>query len=709
MNPRTHTSPGRWSATLVATLAAALAMTMVPLPADANERDADRIDGANRYETATMTAFHAFEPDEVDTVYLATGGGFADALAAGACAAAQDAPVLLTAPSVLPDETVAAFAEDVVPGADTDASDVWSPDEAFSPSRIVVAGGQNAIGDDALSAFTGGSAQVDRLAGDTRYHTAANLATDCFDSEAVDTVYVATGAGFADALGAVPAAARDGAPLLLTGPQGLHAAAIDALAQLQPERIVLVGGTAALSQGVVDGLEGQGFDDITRIAGNDRFSTAAQVARTAFDQADAAYIATGGNFADALGGGAAAAHLDVPLLLTRPDYVPAVVRQALGELGVSHTTVLGGEAAIGGDVQTDLDADLPDFAYASYDSSSQHIYVGEFDGTTRRVSDRISGVYDLNPLFSRDGTQVAFTRARQIGGEWVGEMAATGMGSQAVETLSDFGEDLGCEVAPWDWNAAGDTIAWTCSISDGPTLAGTSTLGGEVVTFEPEGEGHYAVPQFLPNGDIMVVRTEEDQPTELRRLDPTSPNSGGELMYESDADRPLWSARLSPDGSQVAVRRPTPGADHDAPLPTVTLLVIDVDTGDEIELLDGEEHGGDEPGPHSLLDWHPDGDRLLVGTGGFGEGQVVRFLDTSTGDLDPVLGEADIASGRTVGNAAVSPDGAFVLYSETNVDHDFSYTIGNLYRVNTDGSGKQHLDQAGNRASSVALNHAAFR
>ena len=689
---------------LIVALALVVAFLATAVPATAAERSAERIDGANRYETAAQIAFAAFDPAAVDTVYLATGEDFADALAAGACAAAHDAPVLLTHGASLPDATAAAFSDDVLAGAGGSA-------DGFAPSRVVVAGGQAAVSDDVVASFDADAVEVDRQQGGNRYETSAELALDCLEPADVDTVYLATGEDFADSLAAVPAAARDGAPLLLTVPQGLHAAAIDALQQFDPDRVVLVGGPAALSEGVVDGLAGQGFTNVERFYGADRYATGAAIARAAFDQSERALIATGEGFADALGGGAAAAFLDVPLLLTRNDYVPAVVRQALGSLEVRHTSILGGQAAIGSDVEIDLDADLPDYAYASFGSGGQQLYAGSFDASTYQLSNTISGVYDLRPLFSPDGTQVAFTRAQNIGGIWAGEMAATGVGDdQVVEDLTDFGIDAGCEVRAWDWNAAGDEIAWTCDPDDGDQRAGITTLDGNVTEFEAAGDGAYSVPQFLPDGDVLVVRTEDGAPAELRRLDPATPSDPGDLVYEADDERPLSNARLSPDGSEVVVQRPTEGADLDHPRPIVTLLVIDVASGAVTEVLAGEEHGGDEPGPHSVLDWHPDGDRLLVGTGGYGEPMVVRFIDIATSSVDGVVvGEADVSSGNTIGSADVAPDGSFVLYAETNTDEDGSYTQGHLYRVNADGTGLEQIGDAGSRAATPALNGAALQ
>ena len=688
---------------LSALLALALLLALVPAPpAAASERTAERIGGQNRYETAALTAFDAFSPADVDTVYLATGENFPDALAAGACAAEVGAPVLLTPTAALAAATADAFEAGVLASPPAPVYDV---DARFAPSKVVVAGGASAVGPAVEAAF-GAGVEVERQAGATRYETAKLLALDCFDPAEVDTVYLATGQNFPDSLAAVPAAARDGAPLLLTVPQGLHSEAIEALNVFQPDRIVLVGGTGVLTQGVVDGLVGQGYteEQIERISGRDRYATGAALARSVFDEADRAFVATGEDFADALGGGAAAAHLDVPLVLTRSAFLPGVARQALAELGVARCTILGGEAAVSAAVFDDCDTDLPEFAYSSFGSGGQQYLVGSrADETTRPITELRSGVFDVNARFSPDGTQMALTRITDRDAR-VGDLAVTGVGDTVTENLTSFAEDRVCLVEPTDWNAAADTIAWTCNPDEGASSTGIVTLGGDLAELTaPEGSS-YSAAQFLPDGDLFAVRYIEGADTELVRLDPDAAAGGGTVLATVDNAPRLGEVVLSPDGSQVAFTRPV-DPDETKLRPEATLLVVDLDDGSAFEIFEGD------PDRHSFMGWHPDGAQLLVATGGYSDGENrLRLVDAATGDIDSeILGPDDVAPGRTIGTASLSPDGSFILYAEANTNEDTrQYTVGRLFTVNVDGSDRQELEQAGTRANNSSLNAAAL-
>lgn len=95
----------------------------------------------------------------------------------------------------------------------------------------------------------------------------------------VDEVYVATGQNFPDALAGGTLAAAKGAPLLLVNTNSIPSATKDALTALDPNRIFIIGGPAAVSNQVRDALvpyTSSGL--VTRVAGADRAATAAEVA-----------------------------------------------------------------------------------------------------------------------------------------------------------------------------------------------------------------------------------------------------------------------------------------------------------------------------------------------------------------------------------------------------------------------------------------------
>ncbi|TXR57998.1 S8 family serine peptidase [Quadrisphaera setariae] len=112
-----------------------------------------------------------------------------------------------------------------------------------------------------------------------------------------------------------------------------------------PDAVVAVGGQDLISDTSLAALAGGRA--VERIAGGDAYATSALLSARAFpDGADHVYLATGTAFADALGAAAAAVGSSAPVLLTRPDAVPASVLAELARLHPATVTATGGPQAI---------------------------------------------------------------------------------------------------------------------------------------------------------------------------------------------------------------------------------------------------------------------------------------------------------------------------------------------------------------------------
>lgn len=192
-----------------------------------------------------------------------------------------------------------------------------------------------------------------RLAGGSRISTAVAVSEDGWTS--ADTVVVASADDYPDALSAAVLAADRGAPTLLTHRDVLPEEVADELERLDPTTVVIVGGPAAVSEEVERRIgDTAGQPRVERIAGDDRYGTAADVARAAGPTSVAA-LASGQRFPDAVSAGALAATPDrVPTLLTPGGHLHEDVVPALRDLEVDTVHVVGGVAAVDGDVDEQL-------------------------------------------------------------------------------------------------------------------------------------------------------------------------------------------------------------------------------------------------------------------------------------------------------------------------------------------------------------------
>jgi putative cell wall-binding protein len=198
---------------------------------------------------------------------------------------------------------------------------------------------------------------IERLAGSDRFATAAAISAASF-APGVPVAYVATGMNFPDALAAGAAAADRGGPVLLVTSSGLPASTASELGRLRPQSIKLIGGSSVVSDGVMDALRGYATSgSVERVAGANRFATAAQISANTFAPGvPVAYIATGKNFPDALAGVAAAGAVGGPILLSQPDQLPAETVAELNRLSPGRIVVLGASGVVSDAVLAALDA-----------------------------------------------------------------------------------------------------------------------------------------------------------------------------------------------------------------------------------------------------------------------------------------------------------------------------------------------------------------
>ena len=281
-----------------------------------------RLAGLDRYATAAAISAANYDPN-VSIAYLATGSNFPDALAGAAAAGFQHAPILLVTRDSIPSATALELTR-------------------LHPGRIIVLGSTGAVStavSDAAQAYTSGG--VTRLAGDDRYATAAAISAATY-APGVSIAYVATGLNFPDALAGAAAAGSKGAPILLVGRDTIPDATAAELTRLAPGRIVVLGASGVVSDVVKAGLATFTTGEVSRLAGVNRYATAAAISADAYAPGvSVVYLATGANFPDALAGAAVAGSRGAPILLVTKDTIPAATAAELQRLQPGRVVILG--------------------------------------------------------------------------------------------------------------------------------------------------------------------------------------------------------------------------------------------------------------------------------------------------------------------------------------------------------------------------------
>jgi putative cell wall-binding protein len=287
-----------------------------------------RIGGDDRYAVSAAVSHSAFAP-EPQVAFVTSGARFADALSASAAAAAHG-PVLLVQRDAVPESVAIELSR-------------------LRPQKIIVLGGPDSISA-AVETALGTWAPVTRISGSDRYAVSAAVAATVFSGRFVPSIYVASGAGFADALSGSAAVGGEG-PILLVHRDGIPALVAAQLDRLETYEIVVLGGTESISAATFESIRALA-DKVTRvnrIDGPDRYSVSAAVSRFDWkhvDGAETVYIASGSVFPDALSGSAAAITVRAPVLLVTKDTIPLPIGAELDRLDPKRIVVLGGTSTI---------------------------------------------------------------------------------------------------------------------------------------------------------------------------------------------------------------------------------------------------------------------------------------------------------------------------------------------------------------------------
>ena len=251
-----------------------------------------RVAGANRYETAfniadTIKKYKGVS--KFDSIIVASGDTYADALAASYLAEKKDAPILLV---------------NKVSANETSVKNYIANNLKFG-GTVYIVGGTGVITESFENSLS--SYNVTRLWGANRYET--NLAILEAAGSMDKGIIVSTGTDYPDSI----SAAATGMPILLVG-NSLTEEQIETLSSVSGT-VYIAGGTGVISSDVEAQIR-EIKSSVTRLAGANRYETSYQIANRFFSGTrTAAIVAYGGNFPDGLVAGALGQVMDSPVLL----------------------------------------------------------------------------------------------------------------------------------------------------------------------------------------------------------------------------------------------------------------------------------------------------------------------------------------------------------------------------------------------------------
>ncbi|MBA4246786.1 MAG: hypothetical protein C0444_00610 [Microbacterium sp.] len=205
------------------------------------------------------------------------------------------------------------------------------------------------------------SISLERDAGADRFATAAAVAVRGSRDGGGGTIFVVNGLTFPDALSA--GAATTTSVLLTVQRDSIPAPIAAQLARIVPSRIVIVGGTGAVSSAVETALQSYVADpldptSVVRISGNNRYETSRAVIASLYGFNSAPtriFLATGRDFPDALSAVPAAISVGAAVLLVDGSLssLDSATATMLSTIGVP-VTIIGGTGAVSAGIETQV-------------------------------------------------------------------------------------------------------------------------------------------------------------------------------------------------------------------------------------------------------------------------------------------------------------------------------------------------------------------
>ena len=282
-----------------------------------------RVAGDNRFETSFLVADQlkaSLDVKKFETVIIASGGSFADALSGSYLSTVKGAPILLS------------YTTDTI----NDMVVEYVSENLAENGQIYILGGTSAV-PESLDAKLGEYGTVTRLAGANRFETNLMVLREAGVGD--KQILVCTGVDYADSL----AASASGLPILLVYKE-LYETQKEYLTSLNGQnKLCVIGGTSAVSQNLENSLDAYG--ETNRVFGTNRINTSVKIAEEFFANNEKMVVATGWQFADGLCGGALAYSLNAPLMLTLEGFEAPIAEYAKANR-IDEGIILGGQNAV---------------------------------------------------------------------------------------------------------------------------------------------------------------------------------------------------------------------------------------------------------------------------------------------------------------------------------------------------------------------------
>lgn len=196
------------------------------------------------------------------------------------------------------------------------------------------------------------SFKTDKVSSDHRITTAVEVSENLYpngfpSNHSNKTVILSTAYNYADALSSAPLAAQMGnAPILLTKTDKIRKEVLAELQRLKAQKVVIIGGTNAVSTSVEGKLTRLGYN-VSRISGANRIATNQEI-NSKLNNVQGIIVASSRSFPDSLGVAPIAAIKNWAIVLTDSDEIS---KGSLNYLNFNEVAIVGGTEVVSNNVE----------------------------------------------------------------------------------------------------------------------------------------------------------------------------------------------------------------------------------------------------------------------------------------------------------------------------------------------------------------------
>ena len=290
----------------------------------------ERISGSDRFETSINISKTIYNNSK--DIVLVNGYEFPDGITGGVLASSLGGPLLLTTKDKL------------VPSIENEI-------KRLSPKNIYILGGKASISENIEKKLKDNKYNVIRLGGINRYDTAKLVADKIMSISGTDTIGLANGSNFADALSSTALLSRSEIPLLLTTSEYMPDETSKFIKDNNNlENALIFGGQSSVS--IKQGENLSKDLNITRFKGENRFRTSYEIAHSGFAYAETVILVSGNEFPDALASAPLATKRFAPILLASANNIDKSVMSYITK--AKRIIFVGGEKSLSSDLYDDI-------------------------------------------------------------------------------------------------------------------------------------------------------------------------------------------------------------------------------------------------------------------------------------------------------------------------------------------------------------------